>query len=162
MNGMAKDRIEGLNARRHLTQTSISCAGAAQLAETCPLRTDRHDEHPGATSTPPANAPIPLPCLLKDPRNTRRWRPGPPVRFTSKCRKMSQNVALFHTPTRRMTHFTSKKPHVFGQKPAILAHSRSFRSSSASSPVCGGGGRRVQTGKRGNTRPGTWVTAGPS
>ncbi len=50
----------------------------------------------------------------------------PSARFTSKCRKMSQNVALFHTPTRRMTHFTSKKPHVFGQNPAILPHSRSF------------------------------------
>ena len=37
------------------------------------------------------------------PRNTRRWRPGPSARFTSKCRKMSQNVALFHTPTRRMS-----------------------------------------------------------
>ena len=57
-----------------------------------------------ATSAPPSNAPISLPCLLKDPRNTRRWRPGPSARFTSKCRKMSpENVALFHTPTRRMS-----------------------------------------------------------
>ena len=68
-----------------------------------PARIAHYGEAPGATSAPPSNAPISLPCLLKDPRNTRRWRPGPSARFTSKCRKMSQNVALFHTPTRRMS-----------------------------------------------------------
>ena len=64
------------------------------------------------TSAPPHDAPIPLPYLLwpcrMPPRNPASWRRGAPARFTSKCRKMSQNVALFHTPTRRMAHFTSK------------------------------------------------------
>ena len=60
---------------------------------------------------------------------------GSPARFTSKCRKMSQNVALFHTPTRRMPHFTSKKPHDLGPFPTISAHFRSIRSSPAVIPM---------------------------
>ena len=70
-----------------------------------------------------------------DTRTTRRWRAGSPARFTSKCRKMSQNVALFHTPTRRMPHFTSKKPHDLGPFPAISAHFRSIPSHLPSLPV---------------------------
>ena len=82
------------------------------------------------TSAPPHDAPIPLPYLLwpcrMPPRNPASWRRGAPARFTSKCRKMSQNVALFHTPTRRMAHFTSKKPHVFDQNRAFWARFCSF------------------------------------
>ena len=89
-----------------------------------PPTTER--ETPAATPAPPPNASQPLPCLLSAPETTGLPRPAPPARFTSKCRKMSQNVALFHTPTRRMAHFTSKKPHVFGQNRAILAISRSI------------------------------------
>ena len=81
---------------------------------------------PAATPAPPPNALQPLPCLLSAPETTDLPRPAPPARSTSKCRKMSQNVALFHTPTRRMSDFTSKKPHVFGQNRAVLAISRSI------------------------------------
>ena len=81
---------------------------------------------PAATPTPPPNPSQPLPCLLSAPETTGLPRPALPPRLTSKCRKMSQNVALFHTPTRRMSDFTSKKPHVFGQNRAILAISRSI------------------------------------
>ena len=55
------------------------------------------------------------------PRTPARRPAAPPARFTSKCRKMTQNVALFHTPTRRMSYFTSKKPHVFSPFSVILA-----------------------------------------
>ncbi len=34
--------------------------------------------------------------------------PGPPARFTSKCRKMSQNVALFRSPTRKLCNLRVK------------------------------------------------------
>ena len=71
---------------------------------------------PCATSAPPPNASIALPCLLKPVlspskggfRNTRRSRPGPPAPFTSKCRKMSQNVALFRSPTRKLCNLRVK------------------------------------------------------
>ena len=48
---------------------------------------------------------------------------------------MSQNVALFRTPTRRMPHFTSKKPYDLGPFPAISAHFRSIPSHLPSLPV---------------------------
>ncbi len=48
------------------------------------------------------------------------------ARFTSKCRKMSQNVALFQPSTRKPLQSTSEKPHVLGPFPAILAHFRSI------------------------------------
>ena len=51
----------------------------------------------------------------------------------AKCRRMS-HFSYLHSEN---VAFTSKKPHVFGQNPAILADSRSFRSSSASSPMWG-------------------------
>ena len=69
---------------------------------------------------------IPVVALSNAPRNPASWRRGAPARFTSKCRKMSQNVALFHTPTRRMAYFTSKKPHVFDQNRAFWARFCSF------------------------------------
>ena len=78
------------------------------------------------TSAPHPYVPVPLSCSSRPVEAPRRRRPGPLARFTSKCRKMSQNVALFQTPTRRMPHFTSKKPHVFGRNPAILANSAHF------------------------------------
>ena len=98
---------------------------------------------PSATTpAPPPNTLQPLPCLSKPvlslsraTRNHLALSPGPPARFTSECRKMSQNVALFHTPTRRMPHFTSKKPHVFGRNPAILAQFRSFSLSGPPRPM---------------------------
>ncbi len=106
---------------------------------------------PSATTpAPPPNAP-PTPTMLVGPcpepvgacrslskggrLKPHALAPGRPARFTSKCRKMSQNVALFHTPTRRMSHFTSKKPHVFGRNPAILAHFRSFSLSGPPRPM---------------------------
>ena len=92
---------------------------------------------PGATSAPPTNAPIPLPCLLKPVLSRSKGIPETPgagalacqPRFTSKCRKMSQNVALFRPSTRKPLQFTSEKPHDLGPFPAILAHFRSFPSS---------------------------------
>ena len=87
--------------------------------------------------TPPDAPTAPSPAMPNPPTkpvlspskgtpNARAPARRPASRFTSKCRKMSQNVALFHTPTRRMAYFTSKKPHVFSPFPAILAHFRSF------------------------------------
>ena len=82
---------------------------------------------PSATSAPPPNASQPLPCLLKpapEPvegglRDSVHWRTGPPPRFTSKCRKMSQNVALFQPSTRKSRDLRVKNL-------TIWAHSRPF------------------------------------
>ena len=88
-------------------------------------RTAHYDEAPRHSPLPPTPPP-PYHACRTPPEITWRWRAGSAPRFTSKCRKMSQNVARFHTPTRRMAHFTSKKPHVFCRNPAIWAHFRSI------------------------------------
>ena len=128
-------------ARRRLASSTDRLASSPQgRIEEGPPAPRRHA--PSATTpAPPPNTLQPLPCLsapvlsLSKPvlslskggrLKPHALAPGRPARFTSKCRKMSQNVALFHTPTRRMSHFTSKKPHVFGRNPAILAQFRSF------------------------------------
>ena len=118
---------------------------------------------PAAPAAPSANTPSPptmpvwepsKPVLspskgARRPRTPARWPADPPARFTSKCRKMSQNVALFHTPTRRMARFTSKKPHVFSRFSVIWAHFRSFsRSSTEGGAQTAASGRlAVDTGR---------------
>ncbi len=71
---------------------------------------------PGATSAPPPNAPNSLSCLLKPVLSPSKGAsetrgagaPGPPAPFTSKCRKMSQNVALFRSSTRKLCNLRVK------------------------------------------------------
>ena len=121
-----------------------SSSRVAQRPPRAPL--SRRSRAPTRESTPLTSAPhpyvpVPLSCSSRPVEAPWRRRPGPLARFTSKCRKMSQNVALFHTPTRRMPHFTSKKPHVFGRNPAILtnsAHFVSIRRRPLALHVCGG------------------------
>ena len=89
----------------------------------------------------PPTPPTPLTCSLRpveacpEPVEGRPEthlapaRPGPSARFTSKCRKMSQNVALFRPSTRKLAQVTSGKSHDLDRFPAILAHFRSFPAS---------------------------------
>ncbi len=114
-----------------------------------PWRPDRrhctHSPRPRHQPLPPM-PPIPLSCLSRPvearpepvegrPETLWRRRPVSVGPFTSKCRKMSQNVALFHPSTRKPLQFTSGESHVLGRFPAILAHFRSFSCSAAVIPV---------------------------
>ncbi len=91
----------------------------------------------------PSPQPLPTPTMAVEacpepveegPRDPAQWRPAPPARFTSECRKMSQNVALFRPSTRKPPTLTSEKPHVLGPFPAILANFRSIPSHPPSFP----------------------------
>ena len=78
---------------------------------------------PAATSAPPSNASQPLPCLLKPVlrpsketlETARRWRAGPPARFTSKCPRMSHYFAPplvnpLHLRVRNLTFWADFRP----------------------------------------------------
>ena len=109
--------------------SSFSCADtgihAPSRRDLAPRR-DPPPRHPPISSMPlsPYHA-CPEP-LEGSPQNPGVVRAGPSARFTSKCRKMSQNVALFHPSTRKPLQFTSGGSHALVQFPAILAHFRSF------------------------------------
>ena len=122
--------------------SSFSCADtgihAPSRRDLAPQR-DPPPRHPPISSMPlsPYHA-CPEP-LEGSPPNPGVVRPGSPARFTSKCRKMSQNVALFHTSAPRLRNLRVKNLTFLVQKPAILANFRSFSRPQVphGPPLCG-------------------------
>ena len=97
----------------------------AQTRESTPPRGET--SHYGVRPPPrhPPIPPMPLPpyhaCpdASKNPRDPARWRGATQARFTSKCRKMSQNVALFRPPLVNPLHLRVENL-------TIWAHCRPF------------------------------------
>ena len=133
--------------------SSFSCADtgihAPSRRDLAPRR-DPPPRHPPISSMPlsPYHA-CPEP-LEGSPPNPGVVRPGSPARFTSKCRKMSQNVALFHTSAPRLRNLRVKNLTFLAKNRPfwpIFVHSRvrkcrTDRPCVASSPGEPGGGLR--------------------
>ena len=133
--------------------SSFSCADtgihAPSRRDLAPQRDPHRDTRPFPQCPYPPTMPV-LNLSKGPPPNPGVVRPGSPARFTSKCRKMSQNVALFHTSAPRLRNLRVKNLTFLAKNRPfwpIFVHSRvrkcrTDRPSVASSPGEPGGGLR--------------------
>ena len=119
------------NLPRHRARSLRHSRAQTRESTPPPGETSHHSVTPHRDTRPFPQCPYPptMPVLNLSkgpPQTPASCAPGVPARSTSKCRKMSQNVALFRPSTRSPLQFTSGESHDLARFPAILAHFRSF------------------------------------